>query len=90
MPEMTKNYNRSGMSRGVGVLAVLLMGLTTLTMGCEKKEGPMERAGKQLDDATEKAGESGVAPSVAPRRSEQSIESTQSESESGDGDRVTT
>ena len=33
-------------------LSVLVFGLT----GCEKKEGPMERAGKQVDKAVESAG----------------------------------
>lgn len=33
--------------------AVLMAGL----VGCQKQEGPMERAGKQVDKATEKAGQ---------------------------------
>lgn len=33
--------------------AVLMAGL----YGCQKQEGPMERAGKQVDKATEKAGQ---------------------------------
>ncbi len=88
MPEMTKNYNRSGMSRGVGVLAVLLMGLTTLTMGCEKKEG--RGAGEAARRRDGKGRRVRRCRSIAQHRSEQSIESTQSESESGDGDRVMT
>ena len=35
--------------------AVIAMGATM--MGCEKKEGPMERAGKSVDKAVEKTGE---------------------------------
>ena len=35
------------------VMSVLIAGL----FGCQKKEGPVERAGKQIDKAVEKAGE---------------------------------
>ena len=35
--------------------AVIAVGATM--MGCEKKEGPMERAGKSVDKAVEKAGD---------------------------------
>jgi hypothetical protein len=34
-------------------MSVLMVGLSA----CEKKEGPAERAGKQVDKAVEKAGE---------------------------------
>jgi len=35
------------------VTSVLIVGLC----GCQKKEGPVERAGKQIDKAVEKAGQ---------------------------------
>ncbi len=35
------------------VMSVLIVGLP----GCQKKEGPVERAGKQIDKAVEKAGQ---------------------------------
>jgi hypothetical protein len=35
------------------VMSVLIVGLS----GCQKKEGPVERAGKQIDKAVEKAGQ---------------------------------
>lgn len=35
------------------VMSVLIAGLS----GCQKKEGPVERAGKQIDKAIEKAGQ---------------------------------
>jgi len=35
------------------VMSVLIAGL----FGCQKKEGPVERAGKQIDKAVEKAGQ---------------------------------
>ena len=35
------------------VLGILIAGLS----GCQKKEGPMERAGKEIDKAAEKTGE---------------------------------
>ena len=41
------------------VLAVMVaLGLCGLYwLGCQKKEGPVERAGKQIDKAVEKAGQ---------------------------------
>jgi hypothetical protein len=35
------------------VMSVLIAGVS----GCQKKEGPVERAGKQIDKAVEKAGQ---------------------------------
>jgi len=35
------------------VMSVLIVGLS----GCQKKEGPVERAGKQIDKAVEKTGQ---------------------------------
>jgi hypothetical protein len=35
------------------VMSVLIAGV----FGCQKKEGPVERAGKQIDKAVEKAGQ---------------------------------
>lgn len=35
------------------VLVILVAGLS----GCQKKEGPMERAGKEIDKAAEKTGQ---------------------------------
>ena len=35
------------------VMSALIAGL----FGCQKKEGPVERAGKQIDKAVEKAGQ---------------------------------
>ena len=35
------------------VMCVLIVGVS----GCQKKEGPVERAGKQIDKAVEKAGQ---------------------------------
>lgn len=35
------------------VLGLLVAGLS----GCQKKEGPLERAGKQIDNAPEKTGQ---------------------------------
>ena len=43
---------RSSICAGLAI-SVLVMGLSA----CEKKEGPAERAGKQVDKAVEKAGE---------------------------------
>jgi len=37
----------------LGVLGVLVAGLS----GCQKKEGPAERAGKEIDKAVEKTGQ---------------------------------
>lgn len=40
------------------VLAVLAMGaLVTGLSACQKEEGPVERAGKSVDNAVQKAGE---------------------------------
>jgi hypothetical protein len=40
------------------VMAVLVMGaLVAGLFCCQKKEGPVERAGKQIDKAVEKAGQ---------------------------------
>jgi len=47
---MTKIGNRVGAGLAV---AILMAGLAA----CEKKEGPAERAGKQIDKAVEKAGQ---------------------------------
>ena len=42
----------------VSVGAGLMLGLLVLGLSaCEKKEGPMERAGKQIDKAVEKTGQ---------------------------------
>jgi len=43
---------RNGVCVGLA-MSVLIFGLAA----CEKKEGPAERAGKQLDKAVEKAGQ---------------------------------
>jgi len=46
------------MNIGKTVGAALLMGaLLVALFGCQKKEGPAERAGKDLDRATEKVGQ---------------------------------
>lgn len=43
---------------GKSVMAVLVMSaLITGLFCCQKKEGPAERAGKQIDKALEKAGQ---------------------------------
>ena len=40
------------------VVAVLVLGaLVAVLSGCQKKEGPAERAGKEMDKAAEKAGQ---------------------------------
>jgi len=37
---------------------VLMMGAMTVALpGCQKQEGPMERAGKSVDNAAEKTGQ---------------------------------
>jgi hypothetical protein len=46
-----KNINRCVIA--ALALSFLVVGLS----GCQKKEGPAERAGKQIDKAVEKAGE---------------------------------
>lgn len=39
-------------------IATLVLGILVIGMsGCQKKEGPMERSGKEIDKATEKAGD---------------------------------
>jgi hypothetical protein len=43
---------RSGFCAGLAI-SVLLVGLTA----CEKKEGPAERAGKEVDKAVQSAGQ---------------------------------
>jgi len=46
------------MNIGKTVGTALLMGaLLVALLGCQKKEGPAERAGKDLDRATEKVGQ---------------------------------
>jgi hypothetical protein len=41
-----------------GIAAVLALGILTAGLSaCEKKEGPAERAGKQVDKAVENAGQ---------------------------------
>jgi hypothetical protein len=42
---------RNGVSAGL-VISLLLVGLSA----CEKKEGPVERAGKEIDKSIENAG----------------------------------
>ena len=43
---------------GKSVMAALVMSaLIAGLFGCQKKEGPVERAGKQIDKAVEKAGQ---------------------------------
>jgi predicted small secreted protein len=37
--------------------ALLMSGLLVVLSGCQKQEGPAERAGKDIDKATEQAGE---------------------------------
>ena len=40
------------------VIAALVLGaLVAVLSGCQKKEGPAERAGKEMDKAAEKAGQ---------------------------------
>lgn len=38
------------------VIALAMSALIAGLIGCQKKEGPMERAGKEVDKAAEKAG----------------------------------
>jgi hypothetical protein len=46
------------MKRGKSVLAILVMSaLLAGLLCCQKKEGPVERAGKQIDKAVEKTGQ---------------------------------
>lgn len=43
---------------GMGIITALLLGIMVAGMsGCQKKEGPMEQAGKEIDKAAEKTGE---------------------------------
>ena len=43
---------------GGGIIAALLLGILAAGVsGCTKKEGPMERAGKEIDKGTEKTGQ---------------------------------
>jgi uncharacterized protein YjbJ (UPF0337 family) len=35
------------------LILALLIGLAAATTGCQKEEGPMEKAGKAIDDAAE-------------------------------------
>ena len=40
------------------VLAALILGVLIFAVaGCEKKEGPMERTGREMDKAAEKTGQ---------------------------------
>ena len=40
------------------ILAALILGILIVAVtGCEKKEGPMERTGREMDKATEKTGQ---------------------------------
>ncbi len=46
------------MKIGETVSAALVMGVLVAALsGCQKQEGPAERAGKQVDKAVEKAGQ---------------------------------
>ena len=46
------------MSMGRNVSAILAAGILTAALsGCQKKEGPAERAGKAMDKAVENAGQ---------------------------------
>jgi hypothetical protein len=42
---------------GRSVIAVLMLGILTAGVSGCKKEGPMERSGKEIDKAAEKAGD---------------------------------
>ncbi len=39
------------------VIAMLLVGVSGFVLSCSKEEGPMEKAGKKVDQAVEKAGD---------------------------------
>ncbi|MFA7060384.1 MAG: hypothetical protein WC156_06150 [Pedobacter sp.] len=40
------------------VLAALILGILIVSVtGCEKKEGPMERTGREMDKAVDKTGQ---------------------------------
>lgn len=46
------------MKFGKTVSAALIMGVLLVSLSaCQKKEGPAERAGKDIDQATQKAGQ---------------------------------
>jgi hypothetical protein len=46
------------MKTGRNLLAALVLGILIAGVsGCQKKEGPMERAGKEIDRGAEKAGQ---------------------------------
>jgi predicted DNA-binding transcriptional regulator len=40
-----------------GILSIVMAGLIMGMVACEKKEGPMEKAGKKVDEAIEKTEE---------------------------------
>ena len=43
---------------GRSIISMLVLGILIAGMsGCQKKEGPAERAGKEMDKAAEKAGQ---------------------------------
>ena len=43
---------------GSGIIAALVMGILVAGLsGCKKKEGPAERAGREIDKAAEKTGQ---------------------------------
>lgn len=43
---------------GRSIISALVLGILVAGMsGCQKKEGPAERAGKEMDKAAEKAGQ---------------------------------
>jgi hypothetical protein len=43
---------------GRSVIAALVLGILVAgVIGCKKKEGPMERTGKEMDKAAEKTGQ---------------------------------
>ncbi|MSN24278.1 MAG: hypothetical protein GJV46_00255 [Geobacter sp.] len=43
---------------GKGIVAALVLGILVAGLGgCKKKEGPLERAGREMDKAAEKAGQ---------------------------------
>jgi hypothetical protein len=53
---MTRRYNMKNISRIV--ISALVLGILVIGVsGCKKKEGPMERTGKEIDKAAEKTGD---------------------------------
>ena len=42
---------------GKSLMVAIVMSALTVGLSCCKKEGPVERAGKQIDKAVEKAGQ---------------------------------